>query len=50
MVDFFALSSSSKTVKSIRFHLPLVLETPETQVIVSGMDMVCFFTFCVFFI
>ena len=32
MVDFFARSSSSKTVKSIRFHLPLVLETPETQV------------------
>ena len=31
MVDFFARSSSSKTVKSIRFHLPLVLETPETQ-------------------
>ena len=26
-----ARSSSSKTVKSIRFHLPLVLETPETQ-------------------
>ena len=32
MVDFFARSSSSRTVKSIRFHLPLVLETPETQV------------------
>ena len=32
MVDFFARSSTSKTVKSIRFHLPLVLETPETQV------------------
>ena len=32
MVDFFAQSSSSKTVKTIRFHLPLVLETPETQV------------------
>ena len=32
MVDFFARSSSSKTVKSIRFHLPLVLETPDTQV------------------
>ena len=31
MVDFFARSSSSKTVKSIRFHLPLVLETPDTQ-------------------
>ncbi|KAF8811343.1 ketoacyl-synt-domain-containing protein [Phlegmacium glaucopus] len=31
MVDFFARSSSSKTVKTIRFHLPLVLETPETQ-------------------
>ncbi|KAF8900861.1 hypothetical protein CPB84DRAFT_1778561 [Gymnopilus junonius] len=32
MVDFFASSASSKTVKIIRFHTPLVLETPETQV------------------
>ena len=31
MVDFFARASSSKAVKSIRFHLPLVLETPDTQ-------------------
>lgn len=31
MVDFFARSSRSKTVKTIRFHLPLVLETPDTQ-------------------
>jgi hypothetical protein len=31
MVDVFAWLSSSKTVKSIRFYLPLVLKTPETQ-------------------
>jgi Polyketide synthase dehydratase len=37
MVDFFARSSSSKTVKTIRFHVPLVLETPETQVH-AGID------------
>ncbi|KDR66936.1 hypothetical protein GALMADRAFT_232327 [Galerina marginata CBS 339.88] len=32
MVDFFARSANSKTVKNIRFHTPLILETPETQV------------------
>ncbi|PPQ84949.1 hypothetical protein CVT25_004462 [Psilocybe cyanescens] len=32
MVDFFARSSPTKGVKTIRFHTPLVLETPETQV------------------
>ena len=32
MIYIFVRSSSSKTVKSIWFHIPLVLETPETQV------------------
>ncbi|KAF9473131.1 ketoacyl-synt-domain-containing protein [Pholiota conissans] len=32
MVDFFARAAGSKSVKSIKFHTPLVLETPETQV------------------
>ncbi|KAF8151526.1 hypothetical protein B0H34DRAFT_132545 [Crassisporium funariophilum] len=32
MVDFFARSTESKTVKNIRFHVPLVLETPDHQV------------------
>lgn len=32
MVDFFARAAGTKSVKNIRFHTPLVLETPETQV------------------
>lgn len=38
MVDFFARAADNKAVKNIRFHVPLVLETPETQVraIVDG--------------
>jgi len=32
MVDFFARAAPSKTVKNIRFQIPLVLETPKTQV------------------
>ncbi len=32
MVDFFARAASTKSVKNIKFHTPLVLETPETQV------------------
>lgn len=32
MVDFFARAAGSKSVKNIKFHTPLVLETPETQV------------------
>lgn len=32
MVDFFARAAGTKSIKSIKFHTPLVLETPETQV------------------
>ncbi|PPQ99823.1 hypothetical protein CVT24_009617 [Panaeolus cyanescens] len=32
MVDFFARSASTKSVKNIRFHVPLVLESTENQV------------------
>jgi acyl transferase domain-containing protein len=32
MVDFFARAADSKAVKNIKFHVPLILETPETQV------------------
>ena len=31
MVDFFARAADSKSVKNLRFHVPLVLESPETQ-------------------
>ena len=31
MVDFFARAAESKFVKNLRFHVPLVLESPETQ-------------------
>ncbi|TFK38563.1 hypothetical protein BDQ12DRAFT_116355 [Crucibulum laeve] len=31
-VDFFARSSKAKSVKMIRFHQPLVLETPDNKV------------------
>ena len=31
MVDFFARAADSKFMKNLRFHVPLVLESPETQ-------------------
>jgi hypothetical protein len=32
MVDFFARAAPSKAVRNIRFQMPLILETPKTQV------------------
>ncbi|KAJ3515067.1 hypothetical protein NLJ89_g1986 [Agrocybe chaxingu] len=31
MVDFFARAAPKRSVKTVKFHVPLVLETPDTQ-------------------
>lgn len=38
MVDYFARSAESKLLKSFQFHVPLVLENPETQVVAEIDD------------
>ncbi len=32
MIDFFARSAESNLLRSFQFHVPLVLDSPETQV------------------